>query len=139
MATSETPSIGNEFAAKDWLTDCLHEHVYIAGPMFGQPGHGLSVFHRAEETLWRWGAIPLSPARGAPPALLVVEVTKACDGEFRDSWLYAAMMRRCMALVNLSRAMFLLPGWEESRGASAEVSAGQIAGVRLFDGSWLLG
>ncbi len=120
-----------------WLQDHPGEVVYVAGPMHGQPDHGYPVFHKAEARLWEFDVIPLSPARGGPPLDAIARAEERY-GDFRRSPIYQAMMRRDMGFVLMSKAIFLLPGWKASTGASAEVLTGGVIGCRLFDGAWLL-
>lgn len=90
--------------------------LYIAGPMSNLPDFNYPAFYKAEEQLVAAGYEVENPARN------VVEGTA--------SWL--AYMR--MSLVQISKVdgLALLPGWQDSRGASLEVHIAEALGLRLW-------
>lgn len=76
--------------------------VYIAGPMTGQKDYNREAFEQAERELCREGHIALNPGKlplGMPDY---------------------SYMPICMAMLEQAEAIYLLKGWEHSKGAIAE-------------------
>jgi len=88
--------------------------VYISGPMTGRKDYNFPAFHEAEKALKNKGLTPLNPARN-PPGLE-----------------YHHYMDLAMAMVRCSQAILLLPGWEESRGAQAELAYARSIGLEVM-------
>lgn len=76
--------------------------VYIAGPMTGKPEENWQVFADAQEKLENLGCIVLNPA-------------VLPDGMPADAY-----MPICIAMVQQADAIYCLPGWTDSLGASVE-------------------
>lgn len=88
--------------------------VYISGPMTGLPDYNRWAFNATD----RWlrnniGCSILNPARH-PGGLE-----------------YGEYMRRAYRDLTMASAVVLLPGWESSRGALAEVQAAGIMGLAV--------
>lgn len=77
--------------------------IYISGPMSGLPDHNYPAFFAAAEEIREQGHEPVNPAEGAP-----------------GGWTWAQYMRRDLMLLLTADAVFVLPGWEHSRGARLE-------------------
>lgn len=89
--------------------------IYVAGPMRNQPRYNFDAFYSAEETLSRDGWNVLNPAR------MDEELGFDPDRDIPDTeFLEAAMVRDIHAIME-SDALALLPGWEKSTGATAEM------------------
>jgi len=84
--------------------------VYIAGPMTGLPDFNYSAFHQAEQELITRGyevVCPTSNSGGTPPS----------PGEVKPWDWY---LRKAINLLLTCEGIYLLPGWEKSRGARLE-------------------
>lgn len=75
--------------------------IYIAGPITGQANY-LQNFLEAEQALLAKGWIVLNPTR--LPAGLT-------ESDYMDI---------CLAMVRAAHAVYMLPGWDDSDGASCE-------------------
>jgi len=90
--------------------------VYIAGPMSGLPNDNREAFYAAERRLRKLGYQTVNPARlhGHGP---------------RKAWAeYLKLDLREMVLCDL---VVLLPGWEESRGATLECAVATMLEIRV--------
>lgn len=85
--------------------------VYVAGPMTGYQGYNFPAFNGAEERLKLFGYDVLNPARHGA-------------GQTWE-WYMRADIRHVLD----ADAIYLLPGWEASRGARLEVHVAHALGV----------
>lgn len=88
--------------------------VYISGPMTGIEEYNRPAFNVVE--LWlrdNVGCMVLNPARHP------------------DGLEYGEYMRRAYRDLTMASAVVLLPGWQTSRGAMAEVQAAGIMGLAV--------
>ena len=86
-----------------------HQLLYIAGPMTGLPGYNFDAFNDAATDLRQAGFHVLNPARrGVIPG---------------HAW--EDYLRKALGDVLRADGLALLPGWENSRGASLEVLVAQ--------------
>lgn len=88
--------------------------VYISGPMSGIADYNFPAFFAAEVELRDCGDTVLNPARN-PKGLE-----------------YNHYMDIAMAMIRASDAVCLLPGWENSKGAKAEVAYAESLGSVPF-------
>jgi len=112
--------------------------AYISGPMRGYPAFNFAAFDTARETLTSEGFAVISPA----------DVDRAA-GDFTDgkgftgdkpASGYAASRRFCYrdfwaiyGLLAAGDSIAVLPGWEASVGATAEVFFGRWLGLTIID------
>ncbi|MHC4094250.1 MAG: DUF4406 domain-containing protein [Planctomycetota bacterium] len=80
--------------------------LYLAGPMAGRTDHNFLLFNRVAQLLRRQGYEVFNPAENK-------------DGGLRRP--RAFYMRLDIPALMESDAVVVLPGWEQSRGASLEV------------------
>lgn len=78
--------------------------IYIAGPMTGYENFNRKSFNDAAVVCIGNGGIPLNPAI-LPPGLT--------QGQYMDI---------CLAMIRAADAIYLLKGYEESKGAMAELA-----------------
>lgn len=89
--------------------------VYIAGPMTGIEGYNFPAFDRARDHLIDTGCQPVSPADMDRD--LGIEPDE--NGNIED-FDYRAALARCCAAVCECDVIYMLQGWESSKGARAE-------------------
>lgn len=92
------------------------KRVYISGPMTGLPDFNYPAFKAAAELL---------RAKG-------IEVENPAENPIPDCGSWAGYMR--FALVQICRcdAVFMLPGWEKSKGARLELHVAQQLGLQVL-------
>ena len=86
--------------------------LYLAGPMTGLPNMNAPAFFDAEERLSKLGFIVLNPARlpkGMP------------SGKY---------MPICLAMLQQSDGIALLPGWRDSKGANIEFRFAEYQNIK---------
>jgi len=101
--------------------------IYIAGPMRGLPENNFSAFNEAANYLAAEGWEVINPASlslevGGPEML-------AARPALLDT-----LMEAERALVRHCAAIYLLPGWEKSEGARAELAVALRAGLQIIVG-----
>ena len=87
--------------------------LYIAGPMTGYEDLNYPAFNHAEEQLIDAGYKTLNPT----------EATKGLPDDLKLSWEW--YMRSALRMVTYADGIALLPGWQQSPGATLEVEVAQ--------------
>jgi hypothetical protein len=112
--------------------------VYLAGPMRGIPLYNFPAFHAAARTLRTLGVTVLSPAEDdladgfvPTPGMDVATPTTFADNFTEDDW-HDAMRRDLRTVLDVD-AVVVLPGWEGSTGANAEVFVAETVGTHVID------
>lgn len=102
--------------------------IYIAGPMRGIPEWNFPAFDEAEARWRAAGHVPFSPAQ-VDRALKYDpnEQGEATNGHLRH------VIQMDIACIMAADAIALLPGWENSRGATVELSLAQFIGIPVYD------
>ncbi|MDF8363317.1 MULTISPECIES: DUF4406 domain-containing protein [Achromobacter] len=90
--------------------------VYLAGPMTGKADHNFPAFHAAAERLRAFGLDVVNPA----------------DHGVVDGMGWADYMRWDIVKLAGCHSVYVLPGWEKSKGASLEVAIARALGMPLF-------
>lgn len=101
--------------------------VYVSGPMRGYANNNFDAFHAARDALVVEGYKVLCPA--------LMSMEHAADtGRTMDDITFEEYMRinDIPAILEADMVM-VLPGWEKSVGARAEVLIAQIIGVPVVD------
>lgn len=89
--------------------------VFISGPMTGHKNYNREAFINAESKLLFLGYVPLNPAR-------------LPDGLTREAY-----MRIDQAMLKEADAIYLLPGWKGSSGASEEKALAEMCGLQILE------
>lgn len=100
--------------------------VYVAGPMSGLPEFNYPAFRQAQADLEAKGYTVLNP----------VDAEKDNTTGEHQTWQW--YMRKALVMVAQADGIALLPGWENSRGASLEhhVATSLELDIRPLD-EWL--
>lgn len=108
--------------------------VYISGPMTGYDYYNFPAFHEAADMLRRRfvrrGLVVYSPAEmDVDDGVIPPRKT-----EFRYTKQYLRFLMRDLHLLSsgLIDAIVVLPGWDESRGACAEVVVARLLEIPVF-------
>lgn len=101
--------------------------VYIAGPMTGVEDFNFPAFDDAEKDLMDRGWAVISPAsmdreHGFDPK------KDSADAEMMQ----AVIDRDVDAILHKADALALLPGWEKSTGANAEIALAKWKGIKIY-------
>lgn len=89
-------------------------HIYIAGPVSDMEDFNRLAFLEAEERLRHYGAIPCS-SRVLP-----------------EGWQQGTYMDICFAMIRGCQAIYMLKGWERSKGAKAEHAYAEKLGLMVY-------
>lgn len=92
-------------------------NVYVAGPMRGKKDQNIAAFHRAAALLRLMGHTVFNPADNGS-AVTLPELRHVFGAD--TAWITAT-----------ADAIALLPGWEGSKGATAEAHLGFALGLRV--------
>jgi nucleoside 2-deoxyribosyltransferase len=107
------------------------EVVYIAGPMYGYPRHNFPAFHAEANRLRALGYEVLSPAEKAGGQAAIE--AEEHGPEFRETQTYKDFLKADLRMVLDSDAVQLLPGWQNSRGATLEVHVARAVGIAVWE------
>lgn len=113
--------------------------VYIAGKMRGVPQFGFPAFDAAEAMLRKQGHWVFNPAKHDRTAL-ALNPEQFPNGEFSDAGWTAEQVTNFlrqavswdMSRICDSDAIALLPGWESSQGAMAELAVARLLGLGVI-------
>lgn len=103
-----------------WLThESTNRRIYVAGPITGMPELNYPAFHEAAARLRAKGWHVENPAENPDP-----HVDASCH--------WTAYMRMGLSQVATCHAIYLLPGWQKSKGASLEYMVAQQLGLQIL-------
>lgn len=99
----------------------MRTRLYIAGPCTGIPDHNYPLFNRVQSELVAAGYVVHNPARNTP---------------LNPAPCWADYMRMSVAQVLMCDGVAVLPGWQDSPGASLEVKLAYDLGVEHRAWEW---
>jgi hypothetical protein len=105
--------------------------VYVAGPMAGMPNHNFPAFHAEAALLRALGYTVLSPAENAGEQ--AAKDAEAQGLAYRETKVYTDYLKADLRMVLDCDAVQLLPGWENSRGATLEVYVARAVGIDVWE------
>ncbi|NDB86541.1 MAG: DUF4406 domain-containing protein, partial [Alphaproteobacteria bacterium] len=98
--------------------------------MTGMKDFNFPAFFNAEDTLINLGHEVYNPAHNDGPTIELALKAAGTPENPNHTWTY--YMRRDLPLVLKSDAICLLPGWQDSNGASLEVTVAKAIGIPLM-------
>ena len=111
--------------------------IYVAGPMRGYEDFNYPAFHEAERILESIGWDVVNPAKmdaeeldkkeGVDP--LTFDPHKSTEDQ---ETLRHLLSRDLEAVAKKCTAIYMLDGWEESRGAQAEWQLARALGIKIY-------
>ena len=108
--------------------------VYICGPMTGIPQFNLPAFDAAAEELRSLGFEVVSPGELDDPDVRAAEWASPDGSPLAKVGTWGSFLARDVRLLadDGMRAIFVLPGWETSRGARLETFVGHLLDMPIL-------
>lgn len=110
----------------------MQKTVYIAGPMRGIPQYNFPAFDEAAKMLRGIYETVISPADLDREIGFVMPVEPWNWNELPLGFDFKAAQERDLAAVMESDAIYLLDGWEKSKGAKAELALAEWRGIEVL-------
>lgn len=105
------------------------EKVYIAGPMSGIKDYNAPAFYKGEEYMLSLGI----PGKNIFNPIRSEMSHRVQAGEFMGQEAYRLCMREDLNWIcEEATMMYMLEGWENSKGARAEHATAVCLGLRIF-------
>lgn len=98
--------------------------IYIAGPMTGLPNYNFDAFDRAAKILKARGLEPMNPADNGRQWLIEHAHREPNASEYQD------LLNAGRKMIRECSKIYLLQGWEKSKGALSELSYALILGLK---------
>jgi hypothetical protein len=113
------------------------ETIYIAGPMRGYEDFNYPAFHEAERILVSIGWDVVNPAKMDEEELDKKEGVDPLTFDPHESHedqdtLRTLLARDLLAIAEKCTAIYMLDGWEKSRGALAEWHLAKALGIKIY-------
>jgi hypothetical protein len=135
--TTTNPPIQLDDESIVWFTPALNntsgsprDFCYVAGPMTGYPGFNYPAFDAARDALAAEGWNVISPT-DLDRINIGIEFDKM-EGTEDLRHLSTAFARQDIASILVSDAVFVLPGWEMSTGATNEARIATMLGLPVY-------
>ena len=109
--------------------------IYVAGPMRGYDNFNYEAFDRQTDILRKQGWSVINPAEmdrdiSAPPSD-PHEYDPKTNYEDRE-FMREALCRDLVAICDTCTAVYMMSGWEQSRGAKAEWHCAKALGLEIY-------
>lgn len=110
------------------LMTCNKDRIYISGPMSGFENCNFAAFDTASEFIARLGDTPVNPA-AIVRALGYDGGPDLCERDRR--FFYKDIMHVLSPVLQSCQQIYLLQGWEKSKGARAEKALAEHFGLSI--------
>lgn len=111
-------------------------NVYLAGPMRGYPNFNFAAFDYAARILRSQGFTVFSPAEADRAKDANIENNPTGDEDLAEKetgfTIRDAMLTDTTWICGHANAIALLPGWEKSKGANAELALSMALGLTVI-------
>lgn len=112
-------------------------NIYVAGPMRGYPEFNFPAFHRAAKFLRDQGHIVFNPAERDEEVHGTEFSKKFKTGSLEAATNAGFNLRRALGddlawITSQADAIYLLTGWQRSKGACAEKATGEALGLDIL-------
>lgn len=112
--------------------------IYVAGPMRGYPEFNFPAFHQATAALRAQGHIVFNPAEKDEEVHGTEFSKQFPSGSLEDATSKGFSLRRALGddlawICAEATAIYLLPGWRQSKGACAEHATAIALGLEIID------
>lgn len=109
------------------MTSASSERIYVAGPMTGYTDWNFAAFFATADRLRALGHTPINPAENDGTTL-----AEAVAGAHASTASWSDYMRRDIRHISRSDAVCVLPGWQQSKGATLEVDVATRLGLPIY-------
>jgi len=109
--------------------------LYLAGPMRGLPDFNFPAFKAATAKLRAEGHVVFNPAE-RDEQMYGADFVRGTTGDPKEIPQFSlrdAMKADCSWICDHGEAIYLLPGWEKSKGATAERALGVALGLLIVE------
>ena len=113
--------------------------IYLSGPMTGLSDLNRPAFDAAEKRLTAQGHFVINPHRISELFGTAAEIAKAFQSHYYEESrhpfaeaIYESVMSADLAAVRSCDAIYLLRGWESSRGAKKELAKALAHGLQVM-------
>jgi len=109
--------------------------IYVAGPMRGFENYNYPAFDRCARVLRNQGWEVINPAEldreAGKPTNPSYEFDP--DNNYEDhEYMRNALLRDVVAICEKCTAIYMMSGWEKSKGANAELALARALGIKVF-------
>lgn len=106
--------------------------IYIAGPMTGYPEYNFPAFFEAAEALTEGGWMVFNPAQHDLDVHETMEKLTEAFAADKEQCLRDCLSWDTMVICDHCDAIFMLNGWENSKGARAEWALANALGLQII-------
>ena len=116
--------------------------IYLSGPMTSMPDHNIPAFDAAEGRLLKQGHFVINPADISAQFGTYEEIADSFAAHYAGDKAFGGSLAQCvmdadLAAVRSCDAIYLLRGWENSRGAKKELAEAIRCGLEVQqEGGW---
>lgn len=106
---------------------------YVAGPVSGRENGNRAAFQAASDQLRDEGWRVINPTDNPRSAEAEQEARELGPERYHEGVAYRSIMQDCLRSVVGVDSMFVLPGWQFSRGARLEVALAATMSIPIYE------